>query len=183
MSGADATRPALRRGRSLRRDCSGATALEFAIVAPLLLALSFSIFEAGWMMTKAMLLDRSLDIAVRAVRTAKDAPKSQAEMKKAVCGRMVIVPDCEAALLIEMTPVKSAADFPTTGASCVDRGAAIQPVVSFSTGDEGQIMYVRACLVSDPLAPFIGLGLQMNKDSKGGYSLVSASAFMNEPRS
>lgn len=160
---------------------TGAAALEFAIVAPLLLALAFSTLEAGWMMTKTILLDRALDIAVRAVRTDKNAPKTQADMKKAVCAEMLIVPGCEQALLIEMTKVTAAADFPSNAATCVDRGAAIQPVVSFTTGEGESIMFVRACLVTDPVAPFIGLGLQMPKDSKGGYSIVSASAFTNEP--
>ncbi len=61
----------MRAGALLRfgADRTGAAALEFAIVAPLLLALAFSTFEAGWMMTKTILLDRALDIAVRAVRT------------------------------------------------------------------------------------------------------------------
>lgn len=167
--------------RRFRRDRSGSAALEFAIVLPLLLALVFSIFEAGWMMTRTMLLDRALDITIRSVRTGKDAPRNQMEMKRAVCGHMIIVPDCEASMLIEMRGVASASDFPTSAASCVDRGETIQPSVGFGTGGGGSLILVRACLVTDPLAPFIGLGLAMPKDSKGGYSIVSISAFMNEP--
>ncbi len=45
-------------------------------------------------------------------------------------------------MLIEMTRVQTAADFPTKNATCVDRGQTIQPVVSFSTGDAGWTMFV-----------------------------------------
>lgn len=167
--------------RAFRASQAGSAALEFAVVAPLLLALVFSTLEAGWMMTKGILLDRALDIAVRSVRTGRNAPTTHSQMKTAVCANMLVVPDCEKTILIEMTRVQTAADFPTKNATCVDRGQTIQPVVSFSTGDAGWTMFVRACLVSDPIAPFIGLGLQMPKDTKGGYSLVAASAFLNEP--
>src|ERR1700712_3263270 len=60
------------------RDSSGATAVEFAIVVPVLLCLIFSTFEAGWMVTKSTMLDRALDTVVRKVRVgASGAPTTQ----------------------------------------------------------------------------------------------------------
>lgn len=165
------------------RDRSGAAALEFAMVAPIFLALVFSTFETGWIMVRATALDRALDMAVRKVRiAADDAPASQAEMKTEICSEMkLVVPVCERAMTVEMSVVKAATDIPTNDAQCVDRGSKYEPTVTFTTGDRAQIMYVRACLVTDPITPLIGVALKLAKDSLGGYSLVSSTAFINEP--
>lgn len=165
------------------KDRSGAAALEFAMVVPIFLALVFSTFETGWIMVRATALDRALDIAVRKVRiAADDAPTSQSEMKAAICSEMtLVVPVCEKAMIVEMSVVKTASDIPSNAATCIDRGSKYEPTVTFTTGDRAQIMYVRACLVTDPITPLIGVALQLSKDSLGGYSLVSSTAFINEP--
>lgn len=168
--------------RSLLANRSGATALEFALVAPIFLGLVFGTFEAGWMMTKATLLDRALDLTVRQVRIgAAGAPKTQAAIRQAVCDQTLVIRDCMNAMTIEMIAVQSASDFPTSEATCVDRGASVKPTTSFRAADRSTIMFIRACVVSDPLTPLIGLALHMTKDSLGGYRIVSTSAFMNEP--
>ncbi len=64
---------------------------KIAVVAPLLLALVFSTLEAGWMMTKGILLDRALDTAVRSVRTGQ-TPDDAQQMKTAVCANMLSCP-------------------------------------------------------------------------------------------
>lgn len=163
-------------------DCSGASAVEFALVVPMFLALVFSTLEGGWLMTRSILLDRALDQTVRLIRIGDPAaPKDHTAMKKALCARTLIVKNCEATMLVEMKEVKAAADMPTHAAICVDRGAKVQPTATFSTGSRSSIMYVRACIVSDPVVPLIGLALQFEKDGKGGYHQTAVSAFMNEP--
>jgi len=42
-------------------------------------------------------------------------------------------------------------------------------------------MYVRACVVVDPLVPGIGLALHLPLDPTGGLAMVSYGAFTNEP--
>jgi hypothetical protein len=101
-------------------------------------------------------------------------------MKTAICDGMMLVSDCPNAITVEMTLIRSAADIPKDTMACVDRGQTIQPIVNFIAGQSGSIMYVRACLVSDPLTPGLGFALQLPKDSKGGYSLRSSSAYMTE---
>jgi Flp pilus assembly protein TadG len=166
---------------SLRGDKSGATAIEFALVAPVLLALIFSTFEGGWMVAKATMLDRAVDVVVRSIRVgASGAPSTQDQVKAAICKETLIVPACAASLTVEMTDVTTT-PFPTSNAVCIDRGSSLAPVVNFGTGQRGSIMYVRACLVTDPLTPLLGLALSMPKDSKGGYYLMASSAFVNEP--
>jgi Flp pilus assembly protein TadG len=169
--------------RSFRACTSGAAALEFALIAPLFLAITFSCLEGGLYMTRSILLDRAMSQAIRLIRVdAKDAPRTQPQMKAAICKGMMLVDDCVNAITVEMTWIETAADFPTADMPCVDRGQTIQPTVNFTAGKFGSIMYVRACLVSDPLTPGLGFALQLPKDTKGGYGLRSASAYMTEDK-
>lgn len=168
--------------RAFTSNRSGATAIEFAILAPIFIAVLFSTFEIGWLVTKSTLLDRALDLTIRQIRVgATTAPNSQAAMAASICDRLYIISDCKKSLTVEMTKITQATDFPSNGATCVDRGGSFSPTVSFTAGSRAEIMYVRACLVSDALTPLLGIAFHFVKDSKGGYSIVSSSAFMNEP--
>jgi hypothetical protein len=135
------------------------------------------------MMTKSMMLGRSMNIAIRQIRIGSDeAATSQSELKQQICNNTLIIPDCVKSLTVEMSPISSASDFPTASAACVDRGSTVEPVVAFTAATRATIMFVRACIVSDPFTPGIGVALDLPKDSKGGYSLVSSTAFMSEPK-
>jgi len=155
--------PALRR---LVGERSGTAALEFALVAPVFLAIVFSTFEAGWMMTQATLLDRALDLTVREIRIgASDAPTTESQIRKAVCARAMVIPGCEDAATVEMRLVEKGSDFPTAAATCVDRGTAAHPVTSFQNAARAKITFIRVCIVADPFTPLMGLALQLSKDS------------------
>jgi hypothetical protein len=73
------------------------------------------------------------------------------------------------------------ATFPTGGANCIDRTSDVDPVITFVPGARSEIMFVRACLIVDPIFPGMGLGAQLPVDASGGYAIVVQSAFMNEP--
>ncbi len=55
--------------RRARRNDSGATVVEFALILPAFLAMLFSIFEVGLLFFKQMLLDNALQTASRTVLT------------------------------------------------------------------------------------------------------------------
>ena len=42
-------------------------------------------------------------------------------------------------------------------------------------------MFVRACMITDPIFPGLGINLGLRKDKSGSYQLVTYTAFMNEP--
>lgn len=167
--------------RTFFQNRSGATALEFAMVAPLFFGLVFSTIETGWIMVRSTALDRALDIAVRQVRIG--AEPDQAAMKASICENMkLVVPACASAMVVEMTTVKSASDIPLSGAKCLDRGSTVATTGAYTTGAEQETLFVRACLVADPFTPLIGVALELPKDSLGGYWLVASSAFKKEPK-
>lgn len=171
--------------RALRRfleDRAGVTAVEFALVGPLFLALALTSFEGGGLMVRSMLLDRSVDKAVRQVRVkGGTATISQNDFRTAVCNGMIILKGaCSSSLVVEMTVVKSATSFPTNEVVCATK-AAPNPTVSYSMGARSDMVYVRACLAVDPMLPLIAGYLGLPRNASGGYDVVATAGFMNEP--
>lgn len=161
-------------------DKSGSAAVEFALLVPLVLALIFSVFEAGWIMTQSIMLDRGLSRASRAVQIGTTS-MNYTQYKQKVCAEALILADCEKALRLELTPIDTAADFPTTDAPCVDRSVTIDPVTTYEAGKTSQLVFARACFVVDPMVPGLGYGLAVPKDNTGAMRLTSSFAFVNEP--
>ncbi len=166
---------------AFRRDDDGAATIEFVVLFPLLIALLLSVFEAGWLMTRAMMLERGLDIASRDVRLGSASALTHNGLKATVCARSRILRNCERDLILEVVPMNLAAAYPQNQPNCQDRTGVIEPTITFTPGGRDVIMFVRACMIVDPIFPGIGLGLQLPKDSSGGFQMVSYTAFMNEP--
>lgn len=167
--------------RLLRRDKRGAAAVEFAMIVPVLLAVTFSTLEAGWLMLQSIMLDRALDMTVRELRIGTFANPTQAEMRQRVCERAMVLGDCNRTLALELVPINSSADYPSDSARCVNRGTTIEPVLRFNAGARSSIVYVRACFVVSPLTPGMGLAMALSRDATGAVRIVSKSAFANEP--
>lgn len=166
--------------RRFRHDRHGAAAIEFAILAPIVFGLVFSTFEAGWIMTQSIMLDRAVSRGSRALQVS-GANFTYADFKKTVCDEAIILTDCVKSIRIEFTPINKPADFPTSATSCVDRSINIDPVTTYSGGQRSQIVFARACYVVNPIVPGLGFGLALPKDGTGRIHLTSRFAFVNEP--
>ena len=172
------------RTRGFCKDRRGGASVEFVLIAPLYFALMLSTFEAGWLMTKSMMLERGMDLTMRDLRLGLYPNPKPSDFKKIICDHAAILKDCESAMLLELVPINSVADVPKAKDTvCRDRspGADPNPKVNFTQGGASQIMYVRACVVVDPLVPGIGLALHLPLDPTGGLAMVSYGAFTNEP--
>ena len=94
--------------------------------------------------------------------------------------------DCERSLTIELTRVNTNFNnLPAMNAVCQRRTPEIQAGIqsnTVNTGQENELMVVRACLVVDALFPtaFMGVNMAM-ADADGTYALLATSAFVNEP--
>jgi len=163
------------------RSNRGAAAVEFALVAPMLFALIFSTLEAGWLMTQSVMLDHAVDRSVRQIRIGTLAGATVAQFRATVCAAAVVLGNCESTLAIELIPITTAGDLPVDGARCVNRASPIAPVLRHNPGARSQTVFVRACFVTDPLTPFLGLALRMPTDDTGAFRIISTSAFANEP--
>jgi hypothetical protein len=128
-----------------------------------------------------VMLNRGLDIAIRDLRLGLTPSVTHDQFKAKICDGAFLLSGCEEAILLELAALPDAASFPGGEANCVDRTEEIEPTIVFVPGAPSEIMFVRACLIVDPLFPGTGLGAMMPKDASGGYALIAQTAFMNEP--
>ena len=165
--------------RAARED--GAATVEFVILFPVFIALFLSAFELGLYMTRQVMLDRSTDLTVRALRLGQFENPTQELLRFNICRRAAVVPNCENRLLIEMTqiPTTTWTTLPSA-ATCVDREEDIEPVVKFNGGQPNDMMLIRVCALLEPVFPTTRLALEM-PSYNDFYALVSTSAFVNEP--
>lgn len=156
--------------------------LEFVLFVPFFLMLFLSSFEMGMVMARNVMLDRGLDIAVRAVRLGQMDPVNHTNMKTAVCDAAVIIPNCETELRLEMRPLdpRDWANIPDV-ADCTDIEDPSAPVRQFVAGQPNQLMIVRACAVFNPIAPNAGFGHKLGGEDSDRYALFSAAAYVVEP--
>ncbi len=163
------------------RDSSGNATMEFVVFFPFLMYMILSIGEAGVLMTRTVMLDRGLDIAIRDLRLGLTPGVTHDDIKQQICDAAFLLGECEDVVLLELTPLPDINSFPASGANCIDRTSEIEPTITFTPGARSEIMFVRACLIVDPVFPGMGLGAMLPTDASGGYAIVVQSAFMNEP--
>ena len=169
--------------RRAARSEEGASTVEFALIFPAFVTVLFMSVEAGLLTARIVMLERSLDIAVRDLRLGIMENPTHDLVKARICDNVVILPDCLNTVMLEMRPVsRTTWNVFEESPICVDRTADIQPLTTFVTGGENQLMLVRACAVFDPVFPTSHLGLRLPLDQSGGYQVVAMSAFVNEPR-
>lgn len=173
----------LRLFKRFRNSQSGAVAaLEFCLGIPAFLWLFMASFESAMLMTRFVMMERSVDLAMRELRLGHLPGITHDGLKDEICRNTVIYPNCKTELMLELRPVSKTTWEPLgNAATCVDRGAAIQPVTEFNPGAPNEMMLVRACAVFDPIFPGAAIGMRLPKDSSGGYRLIASSAFVNEP--
>ncbi|MGC9367907.1 MAG: TadE/TadG family type IV pilus assembly protein [Paracoccaceae bacterium] len=166
----------------LHRREDGSSSIEFVLLFPIFMSLFLSSIEMGVVMLRQVMLDRALDIAVRDLRLGAWPNITPDLLKARICEHTGIISNCEQEMLLELQPVR-APDYtlPDPAATCVDRDAEIQPVVTFRDGPENELMIVRACVLIDPVIPGSGLGLKMQANNRDGFALVATSAYVNEP--
>ncbi len=176
-------KPKSRFFRWLRKE-DGTASVEFVILFPALMFIFLSAFEVGIFLTRAVLLDRALDINMRALRLGTLDPPTYAELKRRVCEDTLIFQDCPNSVMIELVPISTTTwQFPAPKIQCVNREEELYDpeAGSFQFGVENQIMLVRACAILDPFFASTPLVMDLPLDSSGGYAVTAVSAFVNEP--
>jgi len=173
-----------RRASRLRRDESGSSAVEFVILFPMFMAIFFAGFESGYLMLRNVMLERSVDLAVRQLRLGTPTPPSFDQFKQQICNETFFISDCQNRLQVQLRPVNMTTWGPLNGdPRCIDVESTIDPFdqTEYLVGGNNELMMVRVCALFRPMFPTTGLGLNMQYDGDGNYALVVTTAFVNEP--
>lgn len=166
--------------RGLRKDEGGAALVEFALVAPVFLALLIAILQLGVLGMMSANFNGAMESVARRIRTGQaDKPADAAAFRNLLCAKMVdTAANCQARMKIAVVPVNGnfGAAKALAGGQDPNNLTATQ---AYATGNPEQIMLVTATY-SWPLAlPFVGNAYI--QDGAWNVLIVSRLAFRNEP--
>jgi Flp pilus assembly protein TadG len=163
----------------LRRDRSGATAVEFGIIGFPFVALMFAIIETALTFLAGQTMDTMVTQTARMIRTgqAQQQGFTAASFKAAVCARAAVILNCATGLKLD---VQKYATFDSINMG-IPRDAAgnLNVVENWVPGHGGEIVVVRADYEWPVIVPRIGTKLATEPNGK--HLLVSTVAFRNEP--
>jgi len=176
------TRLKNRLNRFVKEDVGAMHTVEFAVMFPLLCAALLFGVELTTHSNRQFQLDRGLEVTTRAIRLHTGSALSHAQVKQSICDNAGGLNDCVENLKLEMIPMNPRAftSLPSTP-DCTSAPAPATPVRGWSVGQQHELMLMRACYQYDPVMPFIGLGRELADDSNGKGTMVSISAFVQEP--
>lgn len=158
---------------AFRRDERGATAVEFALIAPLLFLALFSIIEIGVLAMMSSGLDNAVFETARKIRTGRDdRPVSGGAFEDQICAQLGgDASACRSRLTISVQKFDRFSDANLTVES--------QPDGQFNTGTAGDIVIVKANYIWPLMTPFVATAY--NRSGPLSVTLASRVAFKNEP--
>jgi Flp pilus assembly protein TadG len=162
---------------------NGSSAVEFALVAPLFLALVFSILEAGYFFFVESAVEAANAKAARLIRTgqAQTNAISREAFFGEICDVVKLFGDCNERLTVDVVRFSSFAALAADARDPVCRDADPDAVdaIPYQAGASRDIVRVRVCYLHKSFNP--GLGLNLQKAKGGSVKMFSTSIFRNEP--
>lgn len=164
-----------------RKDDSGATAVEFAIVGLPFLMFLYGIMGIGLYFFTTFTLENGLEQASRLIRTgqAQKAHMTDVQFKNTVCSYIPGFVDCQNKLLVNVRSFAEADMTPVVArAECLNNGS-LTNLTTYTPGAANQVVLVTLCFEWEfaNKIPFIRLG-----DMNGGSRLIqAATVFRTEP--
>lgn len=162
----------------LRADDSGATAIEFGIIALPFFALLIALIEVSLVFFANFSLDNAVDEASRLVRTGQAQTQgfSETEFKQNICDNATGLKNCMSGLKLDVQRFNNFAG--VTMPDPLDAGGALRNDFTFDLGTGGDVIVVRAFYVWDLIASFPG---SLGNMPGGGRLIIATAAFRNEP--
>jgi Flp pilus assembly protein TadG len=165
--------------RRFRRNHRGSVVVEFALVAPIFIALLFAIVELALVFFASQTLETITGDNARTVMTGQvqDAALTQAQFKTQVCSKVSTLFDCANGIYIDVR------SYPTFSAvnitDPIDAGKNFVNDMKWCPGKDGDIVVVRL-FYQWPLI-VTGLGFNIANLSGSKRLLTATAAFQNEP--
>jgi len=158
-------------------DC-GATAVEFALIAPILIFLFMAILEVSVMFFATTNIDGAAIEAARLIRTGQNQSSADpaSNFSTSLCDNLSSIISC-GSLFHDVRTVTTFSSVSLDTEIDPDTG---EPVVyGFSSGGAGDIVVVRVMYYWDFVTPFIGTSLSDAGSNR--RLLTSTVVFQNEP--
>lgn len=179
--------------RSFARDERATATMEFVIMFPIVITLFIAVFENGVILTRQVLMERSLDEGVRLLRLVRNItdettglPRALTsdDIAEAICDNTRSIPKCREVLVVDLRVIDTNTyDMPSADVACVDRrDLSVRPANEFRAGQDNELIVIRVCAIIDRILPFSGFGLNLARDDTGGLHIVASSIFVNEPQ-
>ena len=164
-----------------RREAGNAT-VEFVIVFPIIIMIFVAAFETAMLLTRQVMLERSLDSAVRYLRLTSGVSVTYDAIRDNICENTAMIADCENSLALDLRVIdQSSYALPDYQTMCLDEESTVHPLTQFNPGGEDQLMLIRVCALVDRILPISGLGLELTRDDQDNIHLIAATIFVNEP--
>ncbi len=180
----DAGQLARRRGgrRLLRRfgsNASGASALEFAIVATPLLLLLLGVLQVAFVFFANFSLENAVERAARLIRTGQAQSFNSSAFKNEVCKEITAPLTCSGLQL----DVRKYTSFGSAAAGLtqpLDSDGNIKNDFSYDPGARGDVMVVRAFYPLD-IGALLPEEISLSNMADNNRVLIATAAFRNEP--
>jgi Flp pilus assembly protein TadG len=182
-SGARGRRPGMRCITALRRHQGGATAVEFALVAPPFFGLLFAILETALMFWTTQVLETAVANASRAIYTGQfqsanpgAGTEVATKFKTELCKNVIMFVTCDSpAVHVDVRPYRPGDVLPQP----ITDGSVNAAGFTYQATRPGDIVLVRVAIEYPVLVPTLS-ALEANLGN--GKRLVMATAtFRNEP--
>jgi Flp pilus assembly protein TadG len=158
-------------------DTGGASAAEFALLAPVFLMMVAGIIELGLVFFASVTLDDATAEAARRLRTGEvqESADPLDLFQTSLCGSLSAVLDCAKVQF----DVRGSSDFTSADTSLVldEEGNPVD--TAFAPGDSGEVTVVRVAYRWSFFTPLIGS--LMSDNGTDSLLLMSTSVFQNEP--
>jgi Flp pilus assembly protein TadG len=159
----------------------GATAVEFALIAPVLVGLMFVMLETALVFLTSTGLENAAERAARQIRTGEfqsSGAVTKDDFKGLVCSNMGWLPDCAANLYVEARTFSDFGDLAAAPPPDLTQFGE-HPPPCWSVGKAADIVLVRAWYRWKLFTPILSAAMD---DTGDGYRLISTTtAFRNEP--
>lgn len=168
--------------RFARAEDATAT-MEFVICFPVIMILFIAAFETSMIMTRQVMLERTLDQTVRVLRLANGVTVDANDIRNGICANTSLLPNCGELLTIDLRRVdRQTYAVPSNQDLCIERADVTATLNNqFTVGEDNDLMLVRACMIIDRILPLSGWGLNLTRDDSGGLHMMASNIFVNEP--
>lgn len=130
----------------------GGATVEFVLLLPAFLMVFISSMEGALLLTRQVMLERAVDIAVREVRISQGEVITRNHVRSRICERARILPECDTSLVVEMVEIPTPTyAMPATDIPCVSKLDSVMPDADFLENRLNRMVLLRVCYAVRPM--------------------------------